>query len=55
MIEPVMNETDKYKIYYGILDGDTEGRPPNDPHFDKSHMSCLHIIAKSNIKVGCFW
>lgn len=50
MIEPVMNETDTYVIYYGILDGDTEGRPPNHPHFDKSHKSCLHVIAKSNNK-----
>eukprot|EP00731_Ephydatia_muelleri_P001088 Em0001g1088a len=50
MIEPVINETDTYVIYYGILDGDIEGRPPSHPDFDKSHKSCLHIIAKSNNK-----
>lgn len=55
MIEPVINEIDTYVIYYGILDGDIEGRPPSHPDFDKSHKSCLHIIAKSNNKVHVGW
>lgn len=50
-----------YHFYYHILDGDKTGSPPKilalegnkhivNEHFDRSHKSCLHLIAKSNNK-----
>ena len=52
-----------YHFYYHILDGDKAGSPPKilalegnkhivNEHFDRSHKSCLHLIAKSNNKVS---
>ena len=52
MMEPLESEHNTFVVYYDILDGDRQGRPPNDPNFDKSHKSCLHKIAKSNNKVS---
>ena len=52
MMEPLENEHNTYVVYYNILDGDRQGRPPSDPNFDKSHKSCLHKIAKSNNKAS---
>ena len=52
MMEPLEGQHDTYVVYYNILDGDRQGRPPNDPHFDRSHKSCLHKIAKSNNKAS---
>ena len=52
MMEPLEGQHNTYVVHYNILDGDRQGRPPNDSHFDKSHKSCLHKIAKSNNKVS---
>ena len=52
MMEPLESEHNTFVVYYNILDGDRQGRPPNDSSFDKSHKSCLHKIAKSNNKVS---
>ena len=50
MMEPLEDGHNTYIVYYNILDGDGEGWPPNDQHFNKSHKTCLHKIAKSNNK-----
>ena len=50
MMEKLSGQHDTYVVYYNVLDGDRQGRPPNDSHFDKAHKSCLHKIAKSNNK-----
>ena len=52
MMERLEDQYDTFVVHYSVLDGDREGRPPNDPHFSKAHKSCLHKIAKSNNKVG---
>ena len=51
MIEKFEGQHETYVVYYNVLDGDRQGRPPNDSRFDKAHKSCLHKIAKSNNKV----
>ena len=52
MMEKLEGQHDTYIVHYSVLDGDRQGRPPNDPHFDKAHKSCLHKIAKSNNKAS---
>ena len=52
MMEPLESGDNNFIVYYNILDGDRQGRPPNDPNFEKSHKSCLHKIAKSNNKAS---
>lgn len=52
MMEKLEGQYDTYIVHYNVLDGDRQGRPPNDPYFDKAHKSCLHKIAKSNNKVS---
>ena len=52
MMEPLEDGHNTYIVYYNILDGDEEGRPPNDQHFKKSDKTCLHKIAKSNNKAS---
>ena len=51
MMGRLEGQHDTFVVHYSVLDGDRQGRPPNDPHFDKAHKSCLHKIAKSNNKV----
>ena len=51
MMERLEGQHDTFVVHYSVLDGDRQGRPPNDTHFDKAHKSCLHKIAKSNNKV----
>ena len=50
-MEPLQGQKDTFLVHYAILDSDTVGRSPADPHFDNSAKSCLHKIAKSNNKV----
>ena len=54
MKERIEGQQDTFIVYYSVLDGDRQGRPPNDPHFDKAHKSCLHKIARSNNKVRTY-
>ena len=52
MMEKLEGQHGTYIVHYSVLDGDRQGRPPGDPHFDKTHKSCLHKIAKSNNKAS---
>lgn len=52
MMEPLEDGHNTHIVYYNILDGDEQGRPPNDQHFKKSDKTCLHKIAKSNNKAS---
>ena len=52
MMEPLEDGHNTHIVYYNILDGDKQGRPPNDQHFKKSDKTCLHKIAKSNNKAS---
>ena len=47
MIEPLEQQSDKYVVHYSILEADEDGRPPNDPKFNKKNHSVMQAIAKS--------
>eukprot|EP00118_Oscarella_pearsei_P004801 m.21026 g.21026 ORF g.21026 m.21026 type:complete len:720 (+) comp28127_c0_seq6:46-2205(+) len=54
MIEPIEARPDWFRLYYQILDGDSAGRSPKNPHFDSESRSCLQIIARSNNKEAVY-
>ncbi|WAR13042.1 TRPV3-like protein [Mya arenaria] len=39
------------KVYYGALEADEAGQPPDHPEFKYTDKSCLHVIAKQGNKV----
>ncbi|XP_052817869.1 uncharacterized protein LOC128243904 [Mya arenaria] len=38
------------KVYYGALEADEAGQPPDHPEFKYTDKSCLHVIAKQGNK-----
>ena len=51
MIDP-RGEYDCIRAYYRILEADENGRPPDDPLFQKKDWSAFQIIAKRGDKVN---
>ncbi|XP_052817518.1 uncharacterized protein LOC128243667 isoform X2 [Mya arenaria] len=49
MIEP-QGSADNIRVYYGALEADEAGRPPDHPQFQHTDKSCMQIIAKQGNK-----
>ncbi|XP_052817641.1 uncharacterized protein LOC128243754 [Mya arenaria] len=49
MIEP-QGSADSIRVYYGVLEADESGRPPDHPQFQHTDKSCMQVIAKQGNK-----
>ncbi|WAR13039.1 hypothetical protein MAR_027219 [Mya arenaria] len=53
MIEP-QGSADSIRVYYGVLEADESGRPPDHPQFQHTDKSCMQVIAKQGNKSGAY-